>query len=83
MTALMFTFPGSPGAAKILPNWPTTDINIATRSGPFFLGGVRQKLSTYPESTSHPGNPEKIQHRFLLQQWHAIEGMLMERGAIE
>jgi hypothetical protein len=40
-TPLMYTTPYAPGAAKFLLNWPTTDANITTRSGPSFLACVR------------------------------------------
>jgi hypothetical protein len=71
ITPLMCTTTGAPGAAKFLLNWPTTDVNITSRSGESFLSDVR--------STILPDNPDKVQHQFLLQQWHEIEGMLVGR----
>ncbi len=43
-TPLMCTVPGAPGAAKFLLNWPTTDANIAARSGESFLARVRRTI---------------------------------------
>jgi hypothetical protein len=80
----MYTTPFAPGAAKFLLNWPTTDVNITTRSGESFLVYVRQAVEYYPpDKIAHPDNPEQLQHQLLLQQWTDIEEMLAERGAAE
>jgi hypothetical protein len=69
------------GAAKFLLNWPTTDVNITTRSGASFLARVRNAVKHFSNSGARPANPDQVQHHFLLQQWREIEEMLVERGA--
>jgi hypothetical protein len=68
LTPLMHTIPAAPGAAKFLLNWPTTDANIATRSGESILDRVRSMIDAFSDC------------RFLVQQWRHIEDMLVERG---
>jgi hypothetical protein len=76
LTPLLNTTPYFPGAAKFLLNWPSTDANIATRSGASFPAGVREIIAL-------PGSPGRIQEQFLLQQWRDIEEMLVERVAAD
>jgi hypothetical protein len=82
---LMYTIPDAPGAAKFLLNWPTTDANITTRSGMTFLARVRLTITWFSDEVALPDNPETVQHEFLLQQWRAIEEMLVlaKRGAAD
>jgi hypothetical protein len=84
-TPLMYTMTTSmdatPGAAKFLLNWPTTDANITTQSGYSFLVGVRKAVECLSSQIALPDNPEQVQHQFLLQQWIELEEMLVERGA--
>jgi hypothetical protein len=80
MTPLMCTAPYTPGAAKFLLNWPTTDVNITTPSGESFLARVRATITDISDKVTLPANPDQVQHQFLLQQWREIEGMLAERG---
>jgi hypothetical protein len=81
LTPLMYTPTDAPSAAKFLLNWPATDANIIARSGASFMARVRQTVEYFSDQIALPANPKQIQHRFLLQQWHDIEVMLMERGA--
>jgi hypothetical protein len=83
LTPLMCTIQHAPGAAKFLLNWPTTDINITTRSGESFLARVRIAVKYFSYKIARPDNPEQVQHEFLLQQWTEIEEMLVERGAAD
>jgi hypothetical protein len=79
-TPLRRSLPNAPGAAKFLLSWPTTDVNITTRSGDYFLSTVRELIITYFSCAARsPDNP--AQYRFLLQQWHEIEKILIKRGA--
>jgi hypothetical protein len=80
-TPLMYTLTDAPGAAKFLLNWPTTDVNITTRSGASFLAWVRLTVKVFSDKIVRPDNPEQVQDQFLLQQWREIEDMLVERGA--
>jgi hypothetical protein len=80
-TPLMCTAPGAPGAAKFLLKWPTTDVNITKRSGFSFLAMVRGTVEEFSDKVALPDNPDRVQHEFVLQQWRAIEEMLVERGA--
>jgi hypothetical protein len=82
-TPLMFAIPDAPGAAKCLLNWPNTDINITTRSGASFLALVCTIIRIFSDKVAVPDNPEQIQHQLVLQQWREIEGMLLERGALD
>jgi hypothetical protein len=79
----MYTIPYAPGAAKFLLNWPTTDVNITTRSGVSFLAKLRQMITVGSDEVTRPDNPVRVQHQFQLQQWHKIEEMLVERGAVD
>jgi ankyrin repeat protein len=81
LTPLMCTIKLAPGAAKFLLNWPTTDVNITTRSGESFLARVRIDVKYFSDKIARPDNPEQVQHQFLLQQWTEIEEMLVEREA--
>jgi hypothetical protein len=79
-TPLMCTTPATPGATKFLLKWPTTDVNIATRSGLTILARVREAAECLAGESARPDNPDQIQHQFLLQQWRDIEVMLVERS---
>jgi hypothetical protein len=80
VTPLMCTTKNAPGAAKFLMNWPTTDVNITTRSGLSFLAAVRGTVEYFSDKVARPDNPDRVQHEFVLRQWRAIEVMLVERG---
>jgi hypothetical protein len=80
-TPLMWATPGAPGAAKFLLNWPTTDVNITSRCGRSFLDVVRSTIKNIAFKVAFPGNTDRVQHQFLLQQWREIEEMVVERGA--
>jgi hypothetical protein len=82
LTPLEYTTPYSPGAAKFLLNWPTTDANIMARSGESFLVRLRLLITTFSDGMDEiglAGNLEIVPYQFLLQQWRDIEEMLMER----
>jgi hypothetical protein len=79
-TPLMCSVPDAPGVAKFLLNWPTTDVNMTTRSGFSFLAMVRFTVQETSDKIAHPDNPDQVQHQFLLQQWRTIEEMLVQRG---
>jgi hypothetical protein len=82
LTPLMYTSPEAPSVAKFLLNWPTTDANITSRSGESFLAKVRLTITTFSVKVAQSDSPEEVQDRFLIQQWTAIEEVLVERGAI-
>jgi hypothetical protein len=75
LTPLMFSGSCAPSAAKFLLNWPTTHVNVTTRSGGSFLDSVRSIITTFSDYT------EKVEGQFLLQQWREVEDMLVKRGA--
>jgi hypothetical protein len=79
LAPLMYTIPYSPGAAKVLLNWPTptTDANIKSQSGQSFLARVRLTMTEISDQIALPDNPDTVQHQFLLQQWRGIEEMLV------
>jgi hypothetical protein len=77
----MLTITGAPGAAKFLLNWPTTDVNITTRSRASILAIVRFAITEISDKISVPDNPERVHHQFLLQQMREIEEMLVGAGA--
>jgi hypothetical protein len=82
-TPLMYTLRLAPGAAKFLLEWPTTDVNITTRSGASFLALVRETVAYFSVKAAIPDNPHQVEHHFLLQQWLEIEKMLVEREAVD
>jgi hypothetical protein len=73
----MCTTLAAPGAIIFLLNWPTTDVNITTRSGVSFLALLRLAIT---DLLPLPANPNQVQHQFLLQQWRDIEMMLVEKS---
>jgi hypothetical protein len=77
MTPLMSTISYAPGAAKFLLNWPTTDVTITDRSGASFLVWARRSVKHFSHQTTLADNPKQVQEQFLLQQWIAIEEMLV------
>jgi hypothetical protein len=79
-TPFMCTAPDAPGAAKFLLNWPTTDVNITTRSGGSFPALIRLAIADFSYKAALPDNPDQVKHQFLLQQWKEIEKMLAERS---
>jgi hypothetical protein len=79
-TPLMCTASVAPGAAKFLLNWPTTDVNITDRSGDSFLAVVRTSVEYFSALIARPDDPDRVQNKFLLQQWRDIEEMLMARN---
>jgi hypothetical protein len=81
-TPLMWTTEWAPSAAKILIEWPATDVNIVDRKGFSMLTFVRQVLENISGATNRPGNAcRKAEDRFRLQQWLDVEQMLVEKGA--
>jgi hypothetical protein len=85
LTPLMCTVPYAPGAAKFLLNWPTTDVNITTRSGGgSFLALFRRAITAFPHEFAPialPHIPYNFEQQFAIQQWRDIEEMLVEKGA--
>jgi hypothetical protein len=79
ITPLMYTAQTSPGAAKFLLKWPTTDFNITTPSGASFPDAVEKILKILSDKVAIPGNPDQVQNDFMLQQWREIREMLDER----
>ena len=82
-TSLIHNLEDAPGAAKSLLNWPTTDVNITTRSGPSFLAKVRVTVENFLGKAALPDNPNQVQDQFLLRQWQEIKEMLVERGTVD
>jgi hypothetical protein len=80
-TPLMQSAKLAPGAAKFLLNWPTTDVNISTRSGIFFLDMVRFTIMDFSSKIGQPDNSNQVQDQFLLRQWREIEEMLVKKSA--
>jgi hypothetical protein len=76
-TPLMYTAPDAPGAAKFLLNWPTTDVNITSRSGLSFHDAVQRTLEYFSYKLAIPDNPETVQHQFAIRQWREVEEMLV------
>jgi ankyrin repeat protein len=79
LTPLMYTLLYAPGAAKFLLKWPTTDVNLTTRSGASFLAMIRRIVEHFSDNIPH--NSDRVQSQFLLRQWREIEEMLVERDA--
>jgi hypothetical protein len=83
VTPLLLTTPNAPGAAKFLLKWPTTDVNITSRSGASFLTRVMEGVKYLSERAVHPENAEQVQDQLQLQQWREIKDMLVEMGAAD
>jgi hypothetical protein len=80
LTPLIWSTLDAPGAAKFLLNWPTTDVGIIS-DGVDYLDFARIFIANFSAKVALSGNPEQVQDQFLLQQWHEIEEMLVERAA--
>jgi hypothetical protein len=81
-TPLMWTTEWAPNAAKILIEWPTTDVNVVDQKGLSMLTFVRQVLENISGAADSPGNAcRKAEDRLRLQQWLEVEEMLVEKGA--
>ena len=79
-TPLMWTTDWAPGAAKVLIEWPTTDVNILSQAGNSMLAYVGITKQLFSGMTDE--NPRRlVEDFFLLQQWLEVEEMLVERGA--
>lgn len=83
-TPLVWTIYTAPGAAKVLIEWPATDINIVCPSGFSMLAfNVRVAIECFSGMTDNP-SPESprraVEDQFLLQQWLEVEEMLVEKG---
>jgi hypothetical protein len=82
-TPLMSTSMMAPGAAKLLLEWPATNINITSLSGASFLADAREAVECLSHHVALPDNADRAKHQFLLQQWREIEAMLVAREAID
>jgi hypothetical protein len=80
-TPLMLTTNWAPGAAKVLIEWPATDVNIVDQSGNSMSALVRKVIEKKSGEVDLPENPRRAEDQFVLQQWREVEEMLVERGA--
>jgi hypothetical protein len=81
--SLMYTIPNAPGAAKFLLNWPSTNVNITSRSGESFQSAVRSLIASLSEKSARPDNLDPFRQfpqQFMIQQWRDIEEMLVKRS---
>jgi hypothetical protein len=76
---LMCTVQMAPSAAKLLMEWPTTDVNLTAKSGKCILAMVRNTIDFLTHGCSFPWHPR---NQFLCQQWRDIEKLLVAKGAI-
>jgi hypothetical protein len=79
-TPLMCTVQMAPSAAKLLIEWPTTDVNLTSKAGKCILAMVRYTIDFLTDGCSFPWHPR---NRFLCQQWRDNEELLVAKGAIE
>jgi hypothetical protein len=68
LTPLIIATPDAPGAAKFLMNWPSTEVNITTRSGASFLAMVRSAITSLSVKFARPDSPEQVEHQFAIKQ---------------
>ena len=79
----MWTIEWAPSAARVLIEWPATDVNIVDRGGVSMLTLVRQVLENISDAADRPGNAcRKAEDLFRLEQWLEVEEMLVEKGAL-
>jgi hypothetical protein len=78
-TPLMCSVQMAPSAAKLLMEWPTTDVNLTSKSGKCSLAMVRNTIDFLTHGCSFPWHPR---NQFLCQQWRDIEKVLLAKGAI-
>jgi hypothetical protein len=79
-TPLMHTVEASPGAAKFLIEWPTTDVNVRARTGMTVLALVRDAIKNLQRNwfmamMDGENEDEMIRQGYLLSQWCEIEKM--------
>jgi hypothetical protein len=82
-TPLTRTIKWAPSAAKVLIEWPTTNVNIVNQSGVSMLALVRELILKIVATvdTNHENPRIRAQDVFLLEQWREVENMLVEKGA--
>jgi hypothetical protein len=80
-TPLTQTIQWAPSAAKVLIEWPTTNVNIVNQSGSSMLALVREVISEIAVNVDNRDNPRRAQDAFRLEQWREVENMLVEKGA--
>jgi hypothetical protein len=72
----------APSAAKVLIDWPATDINIVDQNGLFVLTLVCEATENISYAVDRLGNAcRKAEDKFRLQQWLEIEEIQVKRGA--
>jgi hypothetical protein len=84
-TPLAATFPYAPNAAKLLLERDSTDVNITSSvfGEQSFLATVRAYPEQVPPTQHLAHEHARVAHEFVLEQWHVVEEMLVERGAFE
>jgi hypothetical protein len=80
-TPLMYTTEWAPGAAKVLIEWPATDVKIVDQSGNSMSALVRKVIEKKSGEVDLPENPRRAEDQFVLQHWREVEEMLVEKGA--
>jgi hypothetical protein len=81
-TPLMGTTEWAPSAAKLLIEWPATDVNIVDQQGLSIFTFVRKVIENISSAVDGPGNAcRKAEDQFRLQQWLEVEEMLVKKGA--
>jgi hypothetical protein len=78
-TPLMCTVQMAPSAAKLLIEWPATDVNLTSKSGKCILAMVRNTIDSLTDGCSFPWHPR---NQFSCQQWRDNEKLLVAKGAI-
>jgi hypothetical protein len=79
-TPLAATFPYAPNAAKLLLERDVTEVNI-TRSLLVGAASFLAMVRAYPEQVHLDPQNDRKANKFVHEQWHDVEEMLVERGA--
>jgi hypothetical protein len=59
------------------------NVNIIDRFGISFPANVRRAIQFFSFQVALPNNPDRVEDRFLYQQWCEIEKMLVEREYVD
>jgi hypothetical protein len=85
-TPLMHSIMYAPGAAKIMVEWPKTDLHVTQKDGLTVANLVRSTIGNISEYVAallpDDDSNDRVKCNVLLQQWREVEEMLDEKEAL-
>jgi hypothetical protein len=81
LTLLMCSIKWAPSAAKVLIEWPTTNINIVDQSGRAVLALVRMVIEELSDAMDSLENPRRAEDHFFFSSGVKLKRCWWKRGA--